>query len=60
MSVETELAALTTATTDLLDAVNEKKSALDTAVETTENNADICESFAASSLVLAAQNFGAL
>ncbi len=60
MSVETELVALTTATTNLLDVVNEKKSALDAAVVITTEDAEICEMFAAFSLVLAAQNFGAL
>ena len=60
MTVETELAALTTATTNLLAAVNQNKAALDTAVATTTADKAVCQSLSSTSLILAANQFGAL
>ena len=53
MSLESEVASLTTATTSLLNAVNVSKTTLDTAVATTVNNKDTATAQATAALTQA-------
>lgn len=58
MSLETEVAALTTATTDLLSAVNVRKATLDTAVASAEADAGTATEQAGVAITKAAESAG--
>ena len=60
MSLESEVAALTSATTDLLQAVNISKATLDDAVDTATDQATLATGQAAQVSLISALYLGAL